>query len=186
MSFHSRFARLAAVAAVAWAGSGAVAAPPAAPAAPPVAAAAPVSAAPMVVGSAVGDPGCATCQHGVAAGGCSTCKHHVLLAKNKTPYQVNLCPGACFGYFQTQWRKWDDVCPYPYLGHGVGDAPRPPGPAVNVPRPGSGELNPPRPLPMDQKDGKGDMKLPTPPKEGGKTGGTLPEIPVVPGGKFGP
>ncbi|AWM40187.1 hypothetical protein GobsT_13720 [Gemmata obscuriglobus] len=162
MSLSSRFVRLAAgaVAALAWAGAPATAAdvPP-----PPVVSAAPV---------AVGDPGCATCEHGAATGSCSTCKHHVLLKKNKTPYQVNLCPGACFGYFQTQWRKWDDACPYPYLGHGVGDAPRPASPVINVPRPGSGELNQPRPLPGTDS------------KPEGKSG--LPPIPPVPGGKLMP
>lgn len=154
MSLSSRFARLAlkavAVGMLVWSGSVARAADVVQPA--------PVSAGPVVAG----DPGCATCQHGAPVGGCSTCKHHVLLAKNKTPYQVNLCPGACFGYFQTQWRKWDETCPYPYIGQGVTDAPRPAQPRVNVPQPGSGELNPPRPLPGT------DPKLPIPPIPGGK------------------
>lgn len=172
MSFSSHFARFAAravaVAAFAWAGSLAPAADVTAP--PVIAGAAPV---------AVGDPGCATCQHGAAAGSCATCKHHVLLKKNKTPYQVNLCPGACFGYFQTQWRKWDDVCPYPYLGHGVSDAPRPPVPVVNVPRTGSDELNPPRQLPNEPKGApKGGAVPPAP-------GGTVP-LPPIPGSKFAP
>ena len=33
------------------------------------------------------------------------------------PRSVTLCPGACFGYFPTQWRKWEDVCPIPYAGN---------------------------------------------------------------------
>jgi hypothetical protein len=36
-------------------------------------------------------------------------KHHPL-----PPRSVTLCPGACFGYFPTQWRKWEETCPYPF------------------------------------------------------------------------
>jgi hypothetical protein len=36
-------------------------------------------------------------------------KHHPL-----PPKPVELCPGACFGYFPTQWRRWEDTCPYPF------------------------------------------------------------------------
>jgi hypothetical protein len=36
-------------------------------------------------------------------------KHHPL-----PPMTVNLCPGACYGYFPTQWRRWEDHCPYPF------------------------------------------------------------------------
>lgn len=156
-SFFSRLATASAVAAFAWAGSSATAAD--------------VYAAPMVVGESVaaGMPGCETCQHGAPRASCSTCKPPILFPNRYKPYQVNLCPGACFGYFQTQWRKWDEVCPYPYIGQGVGDAPRPAAPVVNIPRPG-GELNPPRPVPMPG---------PKKPGEG------LPPVPQVPG-KFGP
>jgi len=80
-------------------------------------------------------------------------------------YPVNLCPGACFGYFQTQWRKWDEVCPYPYLGQGVTDAPRLPG--TTAPKPG--ELTPPRPF---------DPKMGDPKKVGSLD---IPTIPTVPG-----
>jgi hypothetical protein len=165
MSFCTYIARwtvkAAAVAAFAWTGASVSAADVAAPTPPPgVIGAAPVS---------VGDPGCATCQGGTVKGSCSTCGKS-LLSKHKPPYQVNLCPGACFGYFQTQWRKWDEVCPYPYLGVGVSDAPKPPG---ATPRPGS-ELNPPRPL---------DPKMMPDPKKVGSS--TLPPIPVVTN-KFGP
>jgi hypothetical protein len=88
-----------------------------------------------------GGGGCTTCGGGPVTGGtgCSSCKScggkH-----QRAPYVVNLCPGACFGYFQTQWRKWDDVCPYPYQGIGVSDAPKPPSPVlpspITQPRPG--------------------------------------------------
>lgn len=165
MSIRLFFAPLAVTAAAFFA--------PAAPAAdvyapPPTGYAAPVN---------VGSPGCETCQHGAAKGSCTTCKPPLLFPNKYKPYQVNLCPGACFGYFQTQWRKWDEACPYPYTGQGVSDAPRPPVPQVNVPRPGPGELNPPRPLdPMKPMDTKPMDKKP---------GGGV-ELPGLPGGKFGP
>jgi hypothetical protein len=97
-------------------------------------------------------------------GHCTTCgklfgnsNHH-----KKDPYPVTLCPGACFGYFQTQWRKWEEVCPYPYIGRGLSDAPRP-----------TGTLPPPRPfdpnvIPDTKKTGSAD----------------LPQIPIVTN-KFG-
>lgn len=135
--------------------------------------AAPVSVTPGAVAGGT----CATCGGSGPTVGCSTCGkllrgHDRFGHKHKNePFQVNLCPGACFGHFQTQWRKWEDVCPYPYIGHGVSDAPRRPTP-VAVPRPG-GELTPPRPV--DPKVGE--------PKKG------LPPIPGVPEpmpNKFGP
>jgi hypothetical protein len=118
MSISKVFARLSLTAAVlAW-GAFAVFAADGTPA--PVPVAVPVS---------VGVPGCETCQHGIQKSKCHTCGK--LLGGNlhkdkKAPYQVNLCPGACFGYFQTQWRKWDEVCPYPYLGIGPGNNSNPP------------------------------------------------------------
>jgi hypothetical protein len=35
---------------------------------------------------------------------------HHLQRKPLPPINVTLCPGACFGYFPTQWRSWDDAC----------------------------------------------------------------------------
>ena len=123
-------------------------------------------------------PACESCQHGAPKGNCSTCGNKLLgNHRDKGPYPVTLCPGACFGYFQTQWRKWDEVCPYPYLGAGVSDAPKPPVPVVNVPRVGS-ELSPPRPV--DPK--LGDPKGATDPKGPGLP---VPPVPPVPN-KFGP
>ena len=96
-------------------------------------------------------------------------------------YPVTLCPGACFGYFQTQWRKWDEVCPYPYLGVGVSDAMRTPGAAPPRPIPGS-ELAPPRPV--DPKTV--DPKTVDPKKLGANTP-LYPSIPTAPvTSKFGP
>ena len=137
-----------------------------------------------VVGAApvtVGEPGCASCQsgqQGATLGTCSKCNKSLILGamhshkNSKAPYPVTLCPGACFGYFQTQWRKWDDACPYPYLGTGVSDSPRPPAGVLN-PRPTGSDLAPPRPL---------DPKVMPDPK---KPAGDLPGIPPVPN-KFGP
>jgi hypothetical protein len=87
--------------------------------------------------------GCPTCGSSSGSKTCATCGSSWFKKHDKGPYVVNLCPGACFGYFQTQWRKWDDVCPYPYQGIGVSDAPKPvapalpgvPGPSLPVPRP---------------------------------------------------
>jgi hypothetical protein len=104
--------------------------------------------------------GCATCgSAGGLAGGksCPTCGSSWFRKHDKGPYVVNLCPGACFGYFQTQWRKWDDVCPYPYQGIGVSDAPKPvapvlPGinktttPTIPSPRPVEGKTSDSKPM----------------------------------------
>jgi hypothetical protein len=185
MSISKLFARLAAAAAFAWAG-GSVSAADVAP---------PVQAAPAVIGSApvieAAPGGCPTCQGGVA--GCSTCgkKCGGLFQKHKPPFQVTLCPGACFGYFQTQWRKWDDVCPYPYLGHGVSDAMRVPGAArqagpdtAPAPTLKGGELTKPRPVDPKMPDPKAPMTVPVPKK----AGSDLPAIPPMPPapGKFVP
>jgi hypothetical protein len=162
---------------------------------------APVVAGPVIAGApgcVSCTAGCETCTHGVAKSNCALCGKMLpgLLRKGqKAPFNVTLCPGSCFGYFQTQWRKWDDVCPYPYLGVGVSDAPRLPG--APLPPQGSG-LNPPRPLDpkvTDPKktDPKGtDPKMTDPKKVGAvpPSGGSayhsyLPAIPTAPG-KFGP
>ena len=106
----------------------------------------------MVAGPAVPVAGtCPTCG-GATASGCSTCKKCGFNLFPQKPYVVNLCPGACFGYFQTQWRKWDDVCPYPYQGIGVSDAPRPPSPALGTPKgAGTGPAPLPTPRPLEPK-----------------------------------
>ncbi len=95
--------------------------------------------------------------------------------KHKEPFVVQLCPGACFGYFQTQWRRWDEVCPYPYQGMNVSDSPKPPTPYLASPS----ERMPPRktsdsgvlplPRPVDPKTG---LPIEPPP------GGGLPPIPM--------
>lgn len=93
--------------------------------------AAPVGASPTMVEDF---RGCATCNSAAAA--CDSCgkakkawfHHH----KTCTPYVTHLCPGACFGYFQTQWHRWENVCPIPYQGVGLTDAPVRAAPPVNV------------------------------------------------------
>jgi hypothetical protein len=176
MSIRSFFVRLswkaAAVAAFVWGGSSASAADVTAPAAP----AATVSAAPISVGEA----GCASCQmcaHGAFKGHCDVCGKLLgskLHKDKKAPYPVTLCPGACFGYFQTQWRKWDEVCPYPYLGIGP-NTNLPTNHPANQPATGSrpGELGQPRPV---------DPKMPDPKMPESKKTGSLqmPPIPVAP------
>jgi hypothetical protein len=131
---------------------------------------------PLVVVGTEGAPsgGCSTCA-GPAVGSCNNgaCGRHMISLHHhsKEPFVVNLCPGACFGYFQTQWRKWDEVCPYPYQGVGVGDAPRPalPIPTEKFPKK-DGALPEPRPVDPKMKD----PKLPPPPPVSG-----LPPIPII-------
>jgi hypothetical protein len=96
------------------------------------------------------------------SGGCATGKCAHFLHKPCKPYQTTLCPGACFGYFQTQWNRWEDVCPHPYQGIGLSDAPKPVTPSVTPPAP----LGP--PTKTDPKLPPIDPKLPTlDPKKGG-------------------
>lgn len=100
--------------------------------------------------------GCATCSSAAAA--CDSCgkvrggfqTHYI--RKPCTPHQPTLAPGACYGHFQTQWNRWEDVCPLPYKGVGHVETPKP------VP------MIPPMPLP----------------KAGGSDG-PIPKIPSVPG-----
>jgi hypothetical protein len=196
MSISKFFARVAFASAFAWVGGSALGADVVAPrpVAPAVVGGAPAVGAGPVIVEGEGGPGCASCQHGAAAGTCSRCDKWLSLHKRKTPLQVSLCPGACFGYFQTQWRKWDEVCPYPYQGTGpaVGALP-PPGAKAGTPAPmpGGAELNPPRTL-----DPKAAPKMPEPKKPANtvppsinsspmKGGSDLPIIPQAPG-KFVP
>jgi hypothetical protein len=95
---------------------------------------------------------CATCNSTHEAA-CNACRaHHSLFHHKKvcTPYQTTLCPGACFGYFQTQWHRWENVCPIPYQGVGLSDAPLktnpPPTPPV-IPKTGSDGPVPKIPMP---------------------------------------
>ena len=110
---------------------------------------------------------CTTC-------GKNGCKHH------SKPYVTHLNPGSCFGYFQTQWHRWEDVCPLPYQGVGLNDAPARTTPPVAAPpalRPpvdpkqkGSDTpLSKPNPLPGTAPD----SSLPAPPK-------TIPSTPPIP------
>ncbi|HEX4608452.1 MAG TPA: hypothetical protein VH092_09620 [Urbifossiella sp.] len=119
---------------------------------------------------------CPTCTAGPAGApcdkaGCTTCGRagHRAGCNPKKPVVGQLRPGACFGYFQTQWHRWEDVCPLPYQGVGLADAPRgipttgPSGPAV-MPK-------------IDNTIPKSDLPAP-------KTGNPLPKLnpmPVPPG-----
>ena len=158
----------------------------------------PVAAPPVVHPAAAPCPTCAapagtpcgpTC--GPTWTGTKECRTH--FGRPVPPYQTKLCPGACFGYFQTQWSRWEDVCPVPYQGHGITDAPATRTTPVTPVRPPVEVKKPVDPKPMDpksldpkfNKDPKGG-ELP-PPRPGG-TGanpmpvgrGTVPPIPTVP------
>ena len=121
---------------------------------------------------------CPTCTAGPAGrpchlGGCKTCNG----CSPKKPVVGQLRPGACYGYFQTQWHRWEDVCPLPYQGVGLNDAPRgsaiPAPPAVpTVPRSDAPPKAGPAPMPM----------IPPMPTPGSK--GVVPGIPS-PDGKVG-
>jgi hypothetical protein len=131
--------------------------------------------------------GCAACAAAKATStskSCPNCGSSWFHHHEKGPYVVNLCPGACFGYFQTQWRKWDDVCPYPYQGVGVSDAPRPSSPALpplskpdgTLPAPRTVEPKAPELKPMSSS------ALPPVPSTLPPLPTTLPPIPVRPSG----
>lgn len=129
----------------------------------PVAPAAPVA---DVCPTCTAGPGGAPCK----LGGCKTCNG----CSPKKPVVGQLRPGACFGYFQTQWHRWEDVCPIPYQGVGQNDAalaaPIPAPPAV--PRSDAPPKAGPGPMPTTNP-------MPLPGTKGG-----IPGIPS-PDGKFG-
>ena len=122
--------------------------------------------------------GCVNCEkHWTRAGSdCPTCINGRFgIGYRKRPTVPTLAPGACFGYFPTQWNRWEDVCPIPYPGAGIND----PGLTTTAPRTplkadGAGTGKPaiaPAPKPSsDTPLGKGKgAELPKP--------GTLPDIP---------
>lgn len=109
--------------------------------------------------------------------------------RQKDPYVVNLCPGACFGYFPTQWRSWEEVCPTgvaidphkavpPYVPP-ASDRPLPDMKLPDVKKNGDGV---PAPRTVDPKTGMG-ATLPPPSVSvmPSSTGGVLPTIPAYPG-----
>lgn len=120
-------------------------------------------------GSMIPGAPCPTCTSPPAACTSGTCSKS-LHGKRCTPDQPYLCPGACFGYFQTQWNRWEDVCPLPYQGVGLNDAPRPPiPPATN-----------PLPLPKAVPDPKlPDLPQPSPMKNSAAPS-TVPSVPPLP------
>jgi hypothetical protein len=133
----------------------------------------------LAAGPCAAPAGCATSGGGLrcAAGlpdcnaaRCGGSRFH----KARPPYPVTLCPGACFGYFPTQWRKWDEVCPTPNNTGMMLDPMKPPLPPSSddmppeKPKNGNG-VPPPRPV-----DPKGGMPGPLPVS-------SLPTIPPYPG-----
>lgn len=127
----------------------------------------------------VAGEGCATCTAGPAgapcrSATCKSCEGRHLGYKPPKPVVGQLRPGACFGYFQTQWHRWEDVCPLPYQGVGVSDAPQRIPSAAPVGIPPAGGAAP---------KGKGtDTPLPPPAVVPNPKGG-LPPIPMTPPGK---
>jgi hypothetical protein len=90
---------------------------------------------PPRVAAPVTVPDCPACA-GAPSPGCATCNTSKMGGhKHCKPYVPQLCPGACFGYFQTQWHRWEDVCPLPYQGVGLTDAPPEKTPTLMAPAP---------------------------------------------------
>ncbi len=92
------------------------------PPAPAVAVADPAANCPTCEAAAKSD--CPTC-HGGGTKGHGMSKVGGVFHGHRTEHVPFLCPGACFGYFQTKWNRWEDVCSHPYQGVGLTDAPRP-------------------------------------------------------------
>lgn len=129
---------------------------------------------------------CPTCTDGAAGAPCGkdTCrscgKHgHRAGCNPPKPIAGQLRPGACFGYFQTQWHRWEDVCPLPYQGVGLNDAPR------RLPAAAPGAL--PAPAPKSDAPAPGTNPMPMPKGTGATPPGTIPPLPIppVPENKFG-
>lgn len=108
--------------------------------------------------------------------GCETCGRGHLSRSHRskiiiTPRATCLCPGACFGYFPTQWSRWEAVCPIPYPGAGLTDAPpRPAPPPPVLPAPAPKETKKGSDTPLPKKDTPATAPVPTP----------LPAIPLLP------
>lgn len=138
---------------------------------------------------------------------CPTCVNGKYgIGWRKRPTVPTLVPGACFGYFPTQWSKWQDICPLPYPGAGVVEsptAPRKPTPPAIPPATLPGDT-PPSDAEPKKKDGEpGVPEAPPPAEKGGKPveppkdgglkpadppkGGDLPKLPEPPkGGELKP
>jgi hypothetical protein len=129
-------------------------------------------------------PACQNCDKHFTRGGsdCPTCVNGRFgIGFRHRPTVPSLAPGACFGFFPTQWNRWQDVCPIPYPGVGVEE----PGPTSTAKKadpkkgPKAEIAPPPKPAsdaPPDDPKGKGG-ELPKP--------GTLPNIPEAPKGGAG-
>lgn len=146
--------------ALGWAGS--------APAAEPVPA--PIVAGPAVIAAPETFPTYPTS----GTVGCETCgRGHISLfhnKKNSTPRVPYIAPGACFGYFQTQWHRWEDVCPIPYQAAGLTDGPPRPAPPIIPITPPADATKKGSDTPLPKK-----AALPTAPAPT-----TLPAIPPLP------
>ena len=142
-------------------------------------------------------PNCPTCNAAPApapCGDCGTSYGHGgkggwlgfgMFEKKAKPMRVPaLCPGACFGYFQTQWTPWCEACPIPYAGHGATDAPPPKTPPSQPVTAGGGV--PLRPGEQPKMPAP-PATQPVPPMGAAEPAPAPPAVPVPPGpGKFVP
>jgi hypothetical protein len=87
-------------------------------------------------------------------------------------YSVPMCPGSCFGYFPTQWRRWDEACLSPQvIGELPPAIPHLPGASDRPPQDKQNGVPPPRVV-----DPKTGLLIPAPPGIG-----SLPQVPLYPG-----
>lgn len=136
----------------------------------------PLPAAPGVVAGAdcptcAAGPGGAPCR----SAKCKSCERRFFGYAPPKPAVGQLRPGACFGYFQTQWHRWEDVCPLPYQGVGLNDV------GSRVPPPGPVAVPPTTPAPKTKGT---DAPLPLPKAVPMTTPGGLPTVPPPVPNKF--
>lgn len=147
---------------------------------------------PRYGGAAAGGMPCVNCERVKAAVGsdCPTCVNGKYgIGWRKRPTVPTLAPGACFGYFPTQWNKWEDVCPLPYNPPAEAAAPGkrptpPPIPPANLPddgkKPaGNGAAKPAEPPKSDAPPAKPADPKPVDPKPADPKAGAVP-MPTIP------
>ena len=75
---------------------------------------------------------------------------------------ITLCPGACYGYFPTQWRSWDEACGIVHVAPPIPGMMTPAIPPSSDATPGkNGRAPDPRSVdPMKMKSGIAPLNLP--------------------------
>ena len=142
----------------------------------------------MVMAEAPAEGGCASCSGDPAGRPGILHGLHLGIGHGHKVTVPQLCPGACFGYFQTKWTRWEDACSHYYQGVGVSDGPKPPIPALTPVAPGKAAAGTaPMPLPVPKPETKRPAAfdpMPTPmPMVVPPTApapGTSPLVPPVP------